>query len=167
MNIDEFTGKLVGKACRAVVFGAGTGSVVGLGFGDRLRRVKPLSNPRLREIDRIYSSELELTVYCTWRLCRESRVICGWRDGFDQPGIAELEGLDGKKVIDAAVQKETYDLEIEFEGNIKFQIFCDVTNDHDVNDNYLFANAEEIGAVGVNSKIAQVEKRVRSLRAIE
>jgi len=149
------------------VCGIGTGSVVGFGFGSRTRRVKPLSNPWLSETDRNYSSEFELTVYCAWRLCFENRVICGWRDGLDQPSHASLQRLIGKSVIGTDVQNGTYDLEIEFEGGFQYQVFCDITNDAEVTDNYVFANIHEMGAIGVNSEIANVEKRVRLLRSIE
>ena len=167
MSLDNFIKQLSGRRCRAVVFGAGTGTVVGFGFGKRQRRVKPLSNPRLSEVDRKFASELELTVYCAWRLCRENRVVCGWRDSSDQSTAEELEELIGKKVVRALVQSGTYDLEIEFEGNEKFQLFCDVTNDDESDDNYLFATSKAIGSVGVKSKVAKTEKRVRTLRSIE
>ncbi|ANO52659.1 hypothetical protein [Woeseia oceani] len=167
MTVFEFAKQLVGKDCRSVIYGAGTGSVAALGFGDRLRRIKQLGNPNLSEADRKFASELELTVYCSWRLSHNDRVVCSWRDNEDLPSRTGLGGLVGRGVEAAEVRPGTHDLEIIFDRGFRFQVFCDVTNNLDVDDNYLFATAEEIGAISLNSEPAPIERRAKVLKPVD
>jgi hypothetical protein len=158
-----FAARLVGQECTTVTGGAGSGSVIGLGFGDRLRRIKPLRNPTLTEADRKYASEFELTIYCGWRLRDQSAVLCGWREAGDDRIWALLRTMRGRRVESVTVQARSQDLCVSFEGALSLDVFCDITAQNEFEDNYTFADKEIVGAVGVKSVLAEPSPRRRTL----
>lgn len=158
-----FASRLVGQECKTVTGGAGSGSVIGLGFGDRLRRLKPLRNPMLSEADRKYASEFELTVYCAWRLRSQSDVLCGWRDAGDDRAWVLLRSLIGRKVESATVQAKSQDLCVSFQGSLFLDVFCDITGENEFEDNYTFADKETIGSVSAKSVSPEPSPRRRTL----
>lgn len=166
MSIEAFAKKLVGKECATVTGGAGPGSVVGLGFGERLRRTKPLKNPMLSETDRNYASELELTVYCAWRLRNGTEVLCGWRDAADARTWSLLRSLVGHSVESAMVESSTHDLVVHFDGALVLDVFCDVTANDESEDNYTFADRETIEAVGIKSVLVGPALRRRTFQVV-
>ncbi|MEM9103847.1 MAG: hypothetical protein AAGB12_16185 [Pseudomonadota bacterium] len=143
MNINTYIDLLKGKLCWSVVAGPGTGSVVKLGFGGKNKRNKPLKNAKLINEQRCFKPELELMIHCAWRLLKSDIVICGWRDSNELEGnmLKGLNQLNNKTVESIRLSKNTYDLDIYFENDICFQLFCDQTNDYDSDENFtLFMN---------------------------
>ncbi|WP_027710190.1 hypothetical protein [Zooshikella ganghwensis] len=159
MNINSCIELLCGKKCWSIIAGEGTGSVVNLGFGDKKKRNKLLQNSELTEEQRCYYPELELMVFCAWRVLKLNTVICGWRDSNAPEGdmLNGLQLLKDKAVIDLKLSKFTHDLELILEDDISIQLFCDQTNDYDADENYtLFMNPGSC-SVGLKS-IVNIEK---------
>ena len=92
MNINTYIDSLKGKLCWSIVAGSGTGSVVNLGFGGKKKRREPLTNSKLTNEQRCFTPELELMIYCAWRLLKSDVVLCGWRDS-NELGGDMLNGL--------------------------------------------------------------------------
>ena len=149
-----------------MIGGAGSGSVIGLGFGERLRRTKALKNPMLSETDKNFASELELTVYCAWRLRSGSEVLCGWRDTGDDRTWSLLQSLVGRSVGSAIVQSGTQDLSVQFDDAFALEIFCDITASGESEDNYTCADRETIESVGIRSVVVEPALRRRTFRVI-
>lgn len=166
MSIQAFAKKLIGKECTTIIGGAGSGSVIGLGFGERLRRTKPLKNPMLREADRNYASELELTVYCAWRLGSGSEVLCGWRDAGEDRTWSLLRSLVGRTVESTTVEPGTHDVAVRFDGAFALDIFCDITANDESEDNYTFADKETIESVGIRSVVVEPALRRRTVHVV-
>ena len=60
-----------------------------------------------------------------------------------------------------------YTLSIEFEGELAFEVFCDITCNYDEDDNYAFANTETTASVLAGSRVSEAERRTRLIRAID
>ena len=160
MTIADFVKAIRGRKCVACIGGSGAGSVIGLGIGNRLRRVRPLKNPTLSEIDKNNATEFELTVFCAWRMSREQRVICAWRDASESDTWKQLSAMIGRKIVSAEVHPHFYDLTIVFEGEIVFDVFCDVTTDEEDENNYIFSDDSYVSSVDANFEQAKPERRM-------
>ena len=155
MNIKSCVELLKGKRCWSIIAGAGTGSVVNLGFGDKKEKTKPLTNPELTEEQRNFDPEIEIMIHCSWRLLSSGSIICGWRDSNESDGdmLNGLHLLKDKKVVGVKLTEVVYDLEICFEDNIYIQLFCDQTNDYEADENFtLFMNPGSC-TVGLKSSL--------------
>src|SRR4051812_10034701 len=85
-ELREVLDNLVGKACWNIAAGINTGSHVSFDFGKKVRRVKPLKNPRISQELRQYTGEVSLFVTCSWRLDSEVEVLCGSEDDNSEEG---------------------------------------------------------------------------------
>lgn len=153
--LESLTKSMAGKECWLIIAGAGTGSVVNLGFGDKKRRDRPVKNPCLSEDEKLFNPEYSIMIYCAWRLSSSGVIICSWRDSNEAGGpmLSGLELLRGKKLCEIAIEPIGFDLTLHFEDGFCIQIFCDVTNDYDGDDNYVLYADEVILSVGLKSNI--------------
>jgi hypothetical protein len=151
MTIEACVAFLEGRVCRSIIAGSGTGSVVNFGFGCEVLRKQPLRNTALSEDDRKFGSELELMVYCAWRISKAGEVQCAWRDSNEQGGdmLAGLYLLKGRRVLGAHIGALASDLNIYLEDEFLLQIFCDLTNDYDADYNYVFYRDDSCFTVGL------------------
>ena len=142
----------IGKKCWAVVAGAGTGSIVHLGFGKKKLRARPLTNPHLSKDEQMFDAEIGLMIYCSWRLSKSGKILCGWTDSNESGGdmLKGLSLLRDKQVIDIHIGKIGYDLNIYFDDNICLQLFCDVTDNYD---NYIFYIDNAAYTIGLKSRL--------------
>ena len=148
--------ELPGKECWAVAAGAGTGSVVDLHFGRKLRRGRPLSNPHVSSLLRECVGEMGLLIECAWRLDQRDQIICGSGDSNRVEGRM-LTGLDrlSFKMVDAIeLGRPGLDLCIHFGQNLHLRIFCDHTDPDGDADNYSLFAGNETYVVGPGSAIA-------------
>lgn len=147
---------MIEKQCWLIIAGAGTGSVVNLGFGDKRCRDRPIKNPCLTNDERLYNPEYSIMIYCAWRLSSLDTIICSWRDSNEAGGVmlSGLALLRGKKLHEITIGKIGFDLTLYFEDDFCLQIFCDVTNDYDADDNYVLFTNEIILSVGIKSSIS-------------
>jgi len=158
--LESVTKSMAGKECWLIIAGAGTGSVVSLGFGDKKRLERPVKNPCLTNDERLYGPEYSILIYCAWRLSLLDTIVCSWRDSNEAGGpmLSGLELLRGKKLCEIIIEPIGFDLTLHFEDGLCFQIFCDVTNDYDSDDNYIFFTNEIILSVGLKSEVS-IEQR--------
>jgi hypothetical protein len=147
---------LVGKNCWGFVAGEGTGSVVALDFGDRVKRDRPLKNPHLTREQRENSAELSLLVQCAWRLDSPEQVICSAWDSnvADGPMLAGLQRVVGKNVYSVVVDVVSLDLTLRFDAGLCLKIFCDRVNVDEDEDNYSFYTPTRTFAVGARSHLS-------------
>lgn len=153
--------KVVGTPCIGFTAGAGTGSVVAVEFGSRRPRLRPLTNQFLTEDQRLGESEYSLFVECAWRLDSAKEVVCGAWDDNSAGGIM-LNGLQllvGRALGSFRLTEPGFDLELHFDGDRIFKVFCDQVNEHDAYDNYSVFSQQEIFIVGTKSHLRKEERR--------
>lgn len=149
--------KLVGRECWSVIAGKGTGSHIHMGFGTKIARQIPLTNPNLTEDERLFDAELTLFVTgAAWRVENSQAVLCTDTDENCSERYNALKNLAGKKVVFAQLFFPSFDLILEFTGGVRFQIFCDFAYDASDtwdDENYIFFTPKTIFKVGLSSKI--------------
>jgi hypothetical protein len=147
---------LIGRPCWLIIAGKGTGSIVHLGFGDKYPRDKPLKNPCINDDEKLFKPELSLMVYCAWRLSSLDRILCGWRSSNEMGGemISGLSLLRFRRINDVSIRPLTLDLDLTFEDNICFQVFCDITTNDEEDNNYVLLIKDKIIEVGIPSSLA-------------
>ena len=157
-QLNEQFDKLVGKPLWAIVAGEGTGSILNLYLGEKLKRTNPLRNPHLSEDVRKNDSEFGIMIYCSWRVENCSEVICGSGESDEDVGFM-LEGLEilQNKTVQSVHLDKILDLCICFEDNLKLKLFRDVgSKDKDVEDDLYFiiiTKKEVAYSVSENGKI--------------
>lgn len=146
------TDLLIEKPCWLVIAGKGTGSIVHLGFGEKNLRDRPLKNTCISEEERLFYPDISLMIYCAWRLSLADKILCGWRSS-NKAGGEMLSGLlllKSKSVTDVVIYPLGFDLELIFEGDLRLQIFCDITTNDEADNNYELFTMDKIIEVGVN-----------------
>lgn len=157
MTIDKCIEVLPGLNCWSVVAGPGTGSVVHLGFGEKILRTKPLKNTKLSDEQRNFEPETSLMIHCSWRVSRSKKVICGWRDSNELDGdmLNGLLLLKDRSIIDVRFTNVAYDLDVYFDNDILLQLFCDQTNDDEADENYSLFTKGKIFTVDLNGVLSE------------
>jgi len=154
MKIDDFINMIKYKRCLTVIASVDKGSFVILGFGLDIPDDIYLEYNTLSENEKICLSELKLMIYCAWRLMKDNKIICGWRDdeAVDNGVLEQIKFLRNKKIIGIDI-KTAYDLDIHFEGDFCLQLFCDQTNNEFSNGNYILYTDNAVCTVGLKSCI--------------
>ncbi len=118
---------MVGETCWSFAASIVTGSHVSFDIGRKVRRKKPLRNPRISEEERLYTAELHLYVTCSWRLDLKGEVLCGGDDDNSNEGPMRhgLQHLLGRKVIAVELDRPGLDLLLAFEDDLILRVFCD------------------------------------------
>jgi hypothetical protein len=131
---------LIGKKCWEARAGV-IDSAFSLDFGEKIPLVD--INGRMT----MFQGELILMVWCVWRLDGQVQPIAS--SDQDKQKIAEaLHVLVGKKVINAHVVAPAWDLQIEFEGDLRLNVFCEFIPDEPSFDtNWHIDNHDELVAV--------------------
>src|ERR1700760_3860825 len=118
-KISEFLvalGKLAGLDCWGVIAGSGSGSRVTLHLGKRIKRERPLMNPRLPELVRSHTGEYGLFIEnCAWRLDGDS-TLCTSKtpNENDGPMVAGLRSLEGQRIVATLAVSGIQDVVLEF-----------------------------------------------------
>lgn len=148
---------LTNRECWSIIGGSGTGSVLTLGFGERVQGSLS-SNPSLTIEERRYEPEFAVHVECAWRVDTEQSVLFTWTQVGD-PGIwAEVrDALRGRRAERITIDEPAADLTIHLSGHMIFKAFCDQDSE---GDNYSVLSPSGIVVVGPMSNI-RTEKRVR------
>lgn len=129
--------------CWMIIAGKGAGSVVALGFGDKIQREKPSGNSTLSEDERHFDPQFRVMVYCAWRLESQGEVICNWRDPNDA-GAKMLTGLSklrNKRLKTVEFNSPINDMVLYFESDLVMRVFCDQT-DFEADYNYALRSPE-------------------------
>ena len=125
-TLESFLDLLIGKECWAVVGGEGTGSVISLSIGDKIRRDRPSKNENLPELVRNFKSEFGLFIESSWRIQNFSKILCAShhensRNGPYQFGFSEIVG---HKIVSASITEPAKDLMLDFENNHCLVVHC-------------------------------------------
>jgi hypothetical protein len=159
-EVEEFFSKVRGTNCWSIVGGAGSGSIVSLRFGEKVRLERPLKNSRLSLEERIFDGERSLIVYCDWRL--ETRgTILSTSQSITEHGAIDLNAFDRIKnqlVSEIGFSSDLPDLRLRFGNDIVFSVFCDLPVSESEDSNYVMFNPSTSIAVTSTGHLA-VEKR--------
>jgi len=98
-------------------------STLEIDFGQsRPRTTKPSSSQRRApEIDTVW--EVQILVWCAWRLQDETRVISG-SDASQRDVRKEFRALVGETVTKVTLEEPGQDLRIDFESGVRMEVFC-------------------------------------------
>lgn len=154
--------QMISKSCWSVVAGEGTGSVITINIGEKVRRPKPVRNLWLNKDEQENEGEMSLMIWCAWRLDGPAGVVCGSTDSNDNDGsmVKGVKMLIGRVVESAEILSPAFDLRLAFRGQYVLNIFCDQTSERDGTENYTFYGNEKILTVEAGSCLA-VEQRER------
>lgn len=142
---------LLNKKCWYVSCGA-IGSTFKLALGKKILRKSPLSNKSHSIEFRKHEGEVELMVWCSWRLDKGARTITSGDDEIESI-IKRLHALIGKKVTDIEIQRPAWDLHLKFSSNYSLKIFCEfVPGDPSFQDNWTLKIPQKIMCVGPGEK---------------
>jgi hypothetical protein len=112
------------KKCWYASCGGVAGATFALALGRKIRRINPLKNKSHSDDYRQYEGEVNLYVWCTWRLDSKEGPITSSDDS--KKGIAKaLDQLLGKKVTDIRVDIPCWDLHVMFSDGLSLHVFCD------------------------------------------
>lgn len=140
--------KLIGLECWG--FSGGQGSIISIDFGDKIPRGLPVDNENLSEDVRNFDSEFSLFVNCVWRVESNDAVLFGaWTE--HEIVDSESKKLIGQKVESIEIIEPAFDLIVTFSNDLRLKIFCDQTNEEDINDNYNYFTPKIIYVVGHKS----------------
>jgi hypothetical protein len=124
---DELSHLKVGRGCWGVIAGSGTGSMVTLDFGEKVKRARPLHNPTLSDEARNYEGEYGLYLQdCDWRLQTRQKVLASSASSNEAGGVM-LTGLGqivGQRVREVTFDPPSFDLAIDFANEIQLLVFC-------------------------------------------
>lgn len=147
---------LHGKECWSVIAGAGTGSIVSIGFGAQVPARRFSANPRLTLKDRQFEPEYSIYVECAWRLQDGERVLATWTEAAGgERWSKELEKLRGLKIESTTIRPVAFDVDLNFEGGLTYSLFCDQGLD---DENYSVFTPQYVVTVGSRSGVV-VENR--------
>jgi hypothetical protein len=114
---------LVGLPCWYASAGGSAGSTFSLAFGQPVLRARVLRNPDVSELFRINEGEMNLIVWCSWRLDSQHAALAS--SDSDASAIASaLEKLCGQHVQAATIASKAFDLVLRFDTH-ELYIFCD------------------------------------------
>ena len=123
----ELLNHFKGLECWSNIAGTGTGSIFTLGFGKKISRKIPLTNPHLTNEEQYYDPEYALMVWSSWSLLKENILICNSNSSNEKEGqmIVGLRNLIGKRIWKTTINDTTLDLEIEFDFDYQLVILAD------------------------------------------
>lgn len=141
----QFFTNLVGKKCWSTVAGPGTGSMVSLAFGERIRRAVPIKNLTLPVEQREFTGEFVIFLKCgSWQIERGGKIVCNSNHS-NKVGDVMLAGLNqlvGKIVtsVDSAVGLSDFVLNLD--GGLRLGVTC--AQDINVTDCYTLHHLEPL-----------------------
>jgi hypothetical protein len=134
--------KIIGQECWSAFISYG--STLILDFG---RKTK---NPLLREVPgrpMLLGGEFSFSIYCSWRIEDDSKVICSCQDSKGNTDFSKLDEsvalLNGSIVLDIDILKPSLDFKMKFSNGMYLTVFCDREIDYDEEgelgtENYVF-----------------------------
>lgn len=124
LEIQHNIKEIVNLKCWYVNAGRGVGSSFSISLGNKIPRKMPLRNSFHTEEYRKYEGEVNLLIWCTWRLEHMGNPILSSDD--DDEKIEKILGvLVGKEVITVDVFPPVWDLRILFSDDYRLNVFCD------------------------------------------
>lgn len=124
-TIAEFSQGLIGKSCWSTIAGVGTGSMVTLAFGEKVRRRKSVRNPMLTQEEREFEGEFVIFIKDSeWRLSNGDMAICTSDDSNEANGLmlSGLQGLVGRTVVAMRTINDRGGLKLDFNEGWNIQL---------------------------------------------
>ncbi len=160
VELEEFFSGVRGQKCWSVIGGGGSGSVISLRFGKKIRSVRPLRNPTLTEEERLFEGERTLLVYCDWRLQSADRIISTSQNVVgDEIDLGAIQEIKNKVVSHIGFTSPTHDLRLDFESDLSLMIFCDLATGNEQDSNFVMFNVDSAVAVTPRGELV-IEKRI-------
>ena len=130
--------ELLGLECWSISAGEGTGSIFKLSLGGKIERKQPIANPHLSELVSNYESAYSLMVECAWRLDDSGKPVTGSNDPNTNNGpmVQGLKRLIGTQVTYINCFGPANDLQLIFNDSLILNIFCDIVNNDEDDENY-------------------------------
>ncbi len=141
--------RLLGLGCWYVASGGSIGTSFTLHLGAKMPRKQPLTNPAVSEEFRRYEGEHILLVWCSWRLDGLDDALAS-SDSSCIDASEKLQAyLKGRKMLAATTFNKTFDVLLEFEGDLQLRVFCDRFGGADwTGENWQLETSGQIVAVG-------------------
>jgi hypothetical protein len=118
--------RLLGEECWAIIAGSGTGSVILLDLGAKLRREVPLRNDALSDEERNFEAPYSVHIWSSWRVERGAAVVGSWA-ALPAEGWWERSGLaliKGRRLTGYELGDPVPDLRLEFD-DVRLSVFAD------------------------------------------
>ena len=146
--------KLRGLQCKEVKYGAGSGSVVRISFEHASVNKNVLESSQQNS-----DTSLRIQVYCAWRIINHNKILASWRDIGSRDLILDgaFNSLFNQTVTDVFYDFKTNDVCLTFKNGITFNILCDISNDEEADENYIFYAEEIIRYVDFKGEIGTEE----------
>jgi hypothetical protein len=136
------------------------GSTFQLAFGAKVRRPVPLKNPAHSEEYRLFEGELNLLVWCVWRLDSSDCCLTSWDDRKSSIE-SELGKLVGARVASVELAEPCWDMHLLFSNSLSLRIFCDhVPGDPSFDGNWDLSCPAYIVSVGPGTKISIEDRTI-------
>jgi hypothetical protein len=116
------------QPCWYVSSGGAAGASFQLALGEKIPREKPLSNPGHPREYRENEGEVNLLVWCTWRLRDDQHPISSSDDSPDHVREA-LTRLVNASVAQVELISPAWDLRLHFSNGLVLEVFCDHLSD--------------------------------------
>lgn len=116
-----------GEVCWSLVAGPGSGSMISMSLGRRIKRDRPIRNPYLSRIQQEYEGEFKVFIQqAAWKLKYQGNVLCTSNDSneFGGPMLRGLKRLIGKRVHSVYFMRRTGDFKIIFEKQLSLVVRC-------------------------------------------
>lgn len=154
--------QIIGLECWGVVAGSGTGSIVDIQLGGRVRLHKRLRNSKLTDEQREFEPEFSIFIECVWRLDSESTIICGAWDDNREGGemIVGLRQIVGSVISSVQLSIPAFDVLVGFSNGLTLKVFCDRINLTDADDNYSLFTPSMCYTVGTRSALRREQRKV-------
>lgn len=124
-TISEFFDGIIGKSCWSIIAGSGTGSMVSLAFGEKIRRERPLRNPALSPEQREFDGEFVVFIKDSpWRIVGDNAIICTSDNSneVNGPMLSGLQRLVGSSVISVSITNDIGGLNLVFSDRLCIQL---------------------------------------------
>ena len=149
-----------GSPVWAAVAGPGTGSMVNLHIGQKIRLEKPVNNPNISQVAREFEGEWEVFIEnAGWRLDNATGVLCSSKSDNSSSGEM-VEGLNqvlGACIDNIEMNFPGADLKLTFSNGMRLSIFSDCMDDSD-GDNFTLFSQTEIYTVKPKGRVIKDER---------
>lgn len=157
--VEDLLCAMRGEVCWSLVAGPGTGSMISMSLGRKIKRDRPIRNSYLSRIQQEYDGEYGVFIQqAAWKLKYQGNVLCTSNDSneFGGPMLRGLKRLIGKRVHSVYFMKSTGGFKIIFEKQLSLVVRCDRLYDDAMC--YSLFGPEHIIAVSEDKKV-NIESR--------
>jgi hypothetical protein len=123
-EISDCLNSIVNLKCWYVNCGKGVGSSFSISLGKKIARKRPLTNLKQSEEYRHYEGEVNLLIWCSWRLDNAEKPITSSDEDVEKIEQG-LNILFEKVLLKIEVIPPAWDLVILFSEGYQLRIFCD------------------------------------------